>query len=134
MKKFVIILFCLFLSGCKAPVKQPDSPRLVTSVRIQTEEFTREYTDTEKITAILDYLRYLPRENPSVLNPDWVKSDGISIELTYYNGKTRTYVQKGVYYLSQDQEPFRPIAPDSAAVLLRLLDTYPSDDTIGNNN
>ena len=132
MKKLTVILLLLLLTGCKAPVAQQNTPRLVTRVRIQTEALTREYTDTEKITAILDYLRYLPRENPSVLNPDWVRSNGISIELTYYSGKRRTFVQKGVYYLSQDQEPFRPIDPDSAAVLLRLLDTYPSDDTIDN--
>ena len=130
MKKLIVILLLLLLTGCKAPVTQPNTPRLVTRVRIQTEDFTREYTDTEKITAVLDYLRFLPKDNPSVLNPDWVKSRGISIELTYLTGKNRTYVQKGVFYLSQDKEPFRPIDPDSARALIRLLETYPSDDTI----
>ena len=130
MKKLIVILLLLLLTGCKAPVTQPNTPRLVTRVRIQTEDFTREYTDTEKITAVLDYLRFLPKYNPSVLNPDWVKSRGISIELTYLTGKNRTYVQKGVFYLSQDKEPFRPIDPDSARALIRLLETYPSDDTI----
>ena len=130
MKKLIVILLLLLLTGCKAPVTQPNTPRLVTRVRIQTEDFTREYTDTEKITAVLDYLRFLPKYSPSVLNPDWVKSRGISIELTYLTGKNRTYVQKGVFYLSQDKEPFRPIDPDSARALIRLLETYPSDDTI----
>ena len=132
MKKLTVILLLLLLTGCKAPVAQQNSPRLVTRVRIQTDDFTREYTDTDKITAILDYLRFLPKYSPSVLNPEWVETGGISIELTYLTGKTRTYVQKGVYYLSQDKEPFRPIDPESASVLIKLLENNPSDQTMDN--
>ncbi len=132
MKKLVIIFICLLLTGCKAPVAKQNTPRLVTRVRIQTEDFTREYTDIQKITAILDYLRFLPKSGPSILDPEHIKTGGISIELTYLTGQNRTYVQKGVFYLSQDKEPFRPIDPDSASALLKILEAYPSDCEIDN--
>ena len=132
MKKLTVILLLLLLTGCKAPVPQQNTPRLVTRVCIDTEGIHREYTDSQKIAAILDYLRFLPKHSPSVLNPDWVKSAGVSIELTYLTGENRTYVQKGVFYLSQDRSPFRPIDPDSAYKLLEILKQYPSDEPIDN--
>ena len=127
MKKLTVILLLLLLTGCKAPVPEQMSPRLVTRVCIRSEGLQWEYTDSKKIAAVLDYLRFLPKESPNILDPEQMESVGFTIELTYLCGEGRTYVQKGVFYLSQDALPFRPIDPSSAGGLIELLEQYPSD-------
>lgn len=129
MKKLtVLFLFCLLLTGCKAPVAQENTPRLVTKIQVDTGETYRVYTDSAKIAQVLDYLRFLPKTDPSLLDPELMSSNGITIELTYYYGQNRVYTQKGVYYLSRDKLPYEPIAPEVGNDLLRLLQKLPSDN------
>ncbi len=128
MKKLWIILLILLLAGCKAPVPEQAASRLVTRVCIRSDTLYREYTDSKKIAAVLDYLRFLPLQDPVLLNPERVNTQGVTIELTYHTGGGRSYVQKGQFYLSRDSAPFMAIAQDGEQTLWDLLEQYPSDE------
>ena len=132
MKKLLILFLFFFLYGCKAPVPEPAASRLVTRVCISTDNLYREYTDSKKIAAVLDYLRFLPLEDPVLLNPEQVNTQGITIELTYHTGGGRSYVQKGQFYLSRDDAPFMAIAAETTQTLWELLEQYPSDEATNN--
>ena len=129
----LLSLVVLSLAGCSRHAGgDPPAPlRVVTEIEITFEDgplhCRRHYTQDEKMSQILAYLRQIdpygtPQEDPLL-------TDGslFQISLTYSDGSKKIYEQKGDRFLRQDGGPWENINPAKAEALGQLLGTLPSD-------
>ncbi len=119
---FILCLLALSLCGCAEATADSHYSRLVTKAQVTWEDKSIELTEPGDIEAILSYLRLLPKMGPGLPNPSYMESPGIEILLTYEGGQHKRLLQKGVYYLSKDHLPFRPIDSKLGAQLILVLD------------
>ena len=135
LKLFFILCFCLIMSGC-GRINPPASPlcRVVTQVDISCQKdnmvINRHYTHPKKMESVLLYLRLLkPLDKPET-DPNTVVREVYQISVHFSDGQKRVYRQKAHRYISVDDKPWRTIAPEQAAQLYKLMQHYPSDNSI----
>jgi len=129
-----LVLSVLFLGGCqhRPPEPAPAPLRLVTSIHIACYRqenllLTRQYTQTEKIRSVLDYLRFLfpsgsyPEVSASLEDPYF------KITLFCSDGSQKQYWQLADRYLKEGTNPWQTIDPEKALLLQQLLDALDSD-------
>ena len=128
----VVILLSMLLTGCtQAPTTAQTQPRLVTMITADYSsgviELHRQYTDCEKMRAVLNYFRGLhPGETvPSAPAED--SGSRISVTLTYSDGSTKTYDQRADQYLRQGSGSWQTISADKGRELAMLLGLMESD-------
>lgn len=139
MKKYpailIAVMLCgLILSGCsRNHTSRPTEPaiRYVTKVDVTCKKdqaaLRWQYTDSEKMEAILLYLRTLRRSGTAQVDPQRVEGDHFEILLHYSDGSRRVYYQHADRYLSQDYKPWEQIDHKQAQDLYPLLESMPSD-------
>lgn len=134
MKKKIIVLFFLCISvsclwSCKAG--NTPQPRVVTQVDIDWSRegvpISRHYTDTEKMEAILLYLRLVRQEGPPKTNPDELDGETYRIAVSLSDGQQHIYQQKKHRYFRRDSQPWQTISAEQAARLYALMRQYQSD-------
>lgn len=122
------ILLCFLLSGCKKAAEKP--VHYVTKIEISGthlgEPLNRVYTDPEKMTAVLTYLRRLEVQNRTVFVPGWLVDSTCRITVHTSGSESTTYLQEGAY-CSEDARTWRRISPDQAEALYSVVENMESD-------
>ena len=127
MKRIALIFcICCLLGGCG---KQEVPYRVVTRAEVNYQQgentLVRVYTDSENITALLNYLRLLRPYGP--VNPGETEDITCRITLRYSQGPDTVYTQLGYDYLQKNNEHWTKIDNTRAGLLYPLLLLTPSD-------
>ena len=134
MKKLVAVfaLFSLLLTGCnRSNAAQPAKCSIVTGIHISFSDgplhTERQYTASNKVRAVLNYLRWLDPYGLPEEDPEAVSGSSFEITLQYSDGCEKHYVQKADRFLLEDGKPWRRIDPDRAQTLSQILGQMASD-------
>lgn len=133
MRRFILIFFCLLLTGCTyyAPPGENHPVRVVTAIDVTAAQegslIRYRYTENEKIGTILQYLRQLAPDQVTPITPDTFRSDAYEIRLTLSDGSQNVYYQIYDEYLQKDNGPWKSIDKAQGATLPQLLAATPSD-------
>lgn len=136
MKKWILLLPALLtLWGCcNINTEQPGRPVVVTRIQASYHSsaisLQRNYTDEEKMLALLTYLRCL--EPYGIAQPDPAADPGprAHIRLYYSDGTFKDYIQQADLYLQVNGGPWQNIPGERARefpLLLGLMESDPSD-------
>ena len=123
MKRILIlsVLSIILFTGCTMPEQEAYYSRQVVQMEIRRNDKAVTLTEPDQISAILSYLRLLPRLSTSIPNPEHMDDPGVEILLTYIGGQTKHLLQKGAHYLSENHLPFYAIDGQLGAGLADLL-------------
>ena len=130
MRKIILMamLFCILLNGCKKEGEKPVN--YVTKIEVSGahlgQPLDRVYTDPEKMTAILTYLRRLEKKGRTVFVPEWLVDSTCRITVHTSGRESTTFLQEGAY-CSEDAKTWRRISPDQAQALYALVAGMDSD-------
>ncbi len=136
MKRIVtagLLLVFLFCGGCSRRVTIPQSTahRVVTEVHVFYQNgpirAQRHYVSSEKMQAVLNYLRLLNPYGILTPAPEDLSGSDFDIVLTYSDGSEKHYRQYADLYLQEGDGQWQQIDPKKAAELSRLLCQMESD-------
>ena len=133
MKKIGIILLALLLmTGCTRIDEQiAGRPRVVTGIDASYDSgairLNRQYSDSEKLRAVLMYFRCLEVYGTVAPEVSIPQISSIRVTLTYSDGTAKTYDQRDGQYLRQDDGPWHYINQEQAQDLPILLGFLESD-------
>lgn len=134
MRRCAVLLIIIFVfSGCTyyAPPGENHPVRVVTCIDVVTtqdgELLEFRYTESEKMEAVLSYLRSLEPDQFTPITADTFRTDTYEIRLTLSDGSQTVYHQIYDEYLQEDQGPWRSIDTAQGGTLLQLLINMPSD-------
>ena len=134
--KRLLFLFAMLwiLYGCSRP--EPGSPpdsvcRVVTEITVDYENsgirFHRQYTSSEKMQQILNYLRTIDPYGRPEEDPEATVGSCFRITLFYSDKCQTVYLQKSDRFLKTDGGEWKRIDPDRARELSRILGLMESD-------
>lgn len=130
----LLLLTLSLFAGCSrlgaTPTEYPPC-RVVTQIDIDYENgpirTQRHYTASEKMRAILNYLRWIDPYGRPPADPETAAGSSFQIVLTYSDGCQKTYLQKADRYLLEEGKEWATIDPDRAQTLGRILGQMSSD-------
>lgn len=132
--KILLLSFIFLFAGCgrqETPQQNP-LPRIVSRVEISRKaadgESVHNYTDSEKIRAILLYLRLLTPQGKPDIDPDRAQGPYYEITLYYGQAASKIYRQRGNKYLSVDAKPWTMVEPSQGKHIESILEKIPSDN------
>lgn len=134
MKKKILVLLTISLAvaamcGCQR-TRRPLC-RVVTQVDIACDHeglpIRRHYTDTEKMEAVLLYLRLLRPGDAPATDPERIDADVYEITVSLSDGQQKVYRQKDHRYFRDALNGWQNVAPERAARLYNLMRHYESD-------
>ena len=133
--KRLLVLFLLLstvLPGCSNRLLPARTqPRLVTAItasyRNGVIELQRQYTDSEKMRAILNYFRKLELYG-NTAGPESAEGSQIRVTLTYSDGTTKTYDQQADRFLRISGGNWQSISSEKGQELGLLLGLMESDE------
>ena len=136
MKKLmaVILLAALLCTGCgyHAPVATPETHRVVTGIDITYHDgpiLSRlRYTDSQKMSVILHYLRFIDPYGTPQEKPETVAGSDFYIVLTFSDETVKWYRQHANRYLQEGGGSWKCIDPKKALELSRILCQMDSDE------
>lgn len=122
----------MLLTGCsRQPSPQPTQSKIVTGITVSWEEngtdARRYYTTSEKMRAVLNYLRWIDPYGTPQEDPEAVSGCRYRIILSYSDGREKQYLQKANRYLWEEGKSWRRIDPENAATLGKILSEMQSD-------
>ena len=131
MRKIILLLLCIVLTGC-CPQNSPDPPcRVVSAITAEYNsggmQLRRNYTDQKKMRAILDYLRLLSPVDVADGYPSAL-SGQTNVTLHFSDGSQRVYTQTGDGFFRKDGNPWQRIDPEKGKELQLLLSFLESDE------
>ena len=132
MRRFYIIILGVFLIlTVNAKFNQEKQSNLVIRAEVMGnrdgETVFRSYTQSEKISGVLNHLRRLMPYIPAKENPELLPGESYTIILHFWDGRQRIYRQHANEYLSVDNEIWRHIDQEQAAQLYPYLEKTQSD-------
>lgn len=126
----ISLLFC----GCRANAESPEPApplRIVTQVSVTCRPTDgigeRHYTQSQKMEAILNYLRSLEYAGKAEVDPELLAGNAYQITVQLSDGSTQVYYQRADRYLSRNCAPWEKIDPEQATLLAPLLQDMQSD-------
>ena len=131
-KKKTFLALCLtifMLCGCQKSTRP--LCRFVTQVDISCDHgnipIRRHYTSTEKMEAVLLYLRLLRPGSAPLVDPDKEDADIYQITVSLSDGEQHIYRQKDHRYFRIENYGWQSISPERASRLYELLRHLQSD-------
>lgn len=131
-KKCIFLITCLWalaLFGCRSTPRV--QCRYVTAVDITCDHgdapIRRHYTDTEKMEAVLIYLRLLQPGGAPAKDPDAVDADVYEITVSLSDGHHRVYQQKDHRFFRNLTGGWQTVSPGHCHGLYTLMRNYESD-------
>lgn len=129
---FLLILFtALSISGCGKQYTPVPLCRVVTGVDISCRHedalIRRHYTDTEKMEAVLNYLRLVGKGSIPKLDPESLDAEVFEITLQLSDGCQKQYRQTAHRYFYRQQGGWQTMEPSHSAKLYTLMRQLPSD-------
>lgn len=129
--KFGLVL-CLVavLSGCGCEKREP-LITVVEKVEVVShhgeETITRTYTESRKMTAVLNYLRWLRPAHRADCTPEQIPGDDYTITVTLSDGEQEVYQQKTNGYLRKNEEKWKNIDPEKGMMLYEIISQMEGD-------
>lgn len=124
------ILLPFLLSGCRQSRLQPIS--VVTCVDVVYDRgyqiLRRQYTNPEKVSMVLNYLRLQKDLGPPDVDPLKTFGDRMKIDVTMSNGTHRLYYQQSGKFLSGKNQVWHKIDPKRAFEFQLRLQMIPTDE------
>lgn len=127
-----MFLLVIFLSGCGCQKTQT----LITVVEkvevvgsYQGETLLRTYTKSQKVTAMLNYLRWLRPQYKADCDPEVIPGDEYTITVTLSDGEQEVYRQKTNGYLQKDDGRWENIDPEKGVMLYEIISQMEDDGT-----
>ena len=126
------LVLCLVavLSGCSCEKNEP-LVAVVEKVEVVShhadETLTRTYTKSSKMTAVLNYLRWLQPAYGADCDPERIPGDDYTITVTLSDGEQEIYQQKTNGYLRKNGERWKNIDPEKGIMLYEIISQMESD-------
>lgn len=119
---FIFVLF-LGLLGCEKT--KTAATAVVTQVQIDCVhagvQISRNYTDAETVSAVLDCLRLQRSKGTAQVDPERIMGDVFEIRIGMSDGTQHIYRHRGGQYLSKDSGPWQVVSREHGAALYALL-------------
>jgi len=122
----ILLIFCLMicaLSGCQKEAEP--LCRFVVEMEIsgqhQDLQFTKNYTDTQIIEAVLNCLRSVKSRNKVVPVKETAQRNYFLVSLRLSDGAIRTYALAGHRYFKAPKKPWVELNPEIAAKFYSIL-------------
>ena len=126
----VLLLLAMF-SGCGCQRKEPLAV-VVEKVEVVShhgdETLERTYTKSAKMSAILNYLRWLRPQFGADCDPEQIPGDEYTITVTLSDGEQEVYEQKTNGYLRKDEGRWENIDPEKGVMLYEIISKMGSDE------
>ena len=124
-----VVLLSLLLAGCGMQRFQP--VRVITRVDVSCDRgyqvMRRQYTNSEKISMVLNYLRLQKDLGPPERNPESTPGERVEIDVTLSDGTHRFYYQHAGEFLSEKNQNWHEIDPELASGFQLRLQMIPTD-------
>ena len=136
MKKLALVLcmgMLLMLCGCHSAEPTGTLPpgRVVVQIRVLYQngqlQTYREYSSTEKMRAILNYLRWIDPYGTPKEDPETVEGSLFRIEMVFSDDSRKVYLQKADRYMLVEGHDWKYIDPKNAMTLGTMLGKMESD-------
>jgi len=128
---FVLAFLLCGCSGGKSVLSSAPDCRVVTGISVQFESgpirFQRTYNASEKMQQILNYLRVIDPYGPPEEDPETAAGSSFRIELSYSDGCSKTYLQKGDRFMKEEGQAWKRIDPKRARELSQILGQMEGD-------
>ncbi len=125
-----VLCAALVLSGCSCRKEEP-LVRVVEKVEVVShhgeETVIRTYTQSKKMTAILNYLRWLRPVKGADCDPEQLPGDDYTITVTLSDGAQEIYRQRTNGYLRKNKERWKNIDPEKGVMLYEILSQMDGD-------
>ena len=120
----------LMTVGCSVR-KQKPLVAVVEKVEVtgnyQGETISQTYTQSVKISAMLNYLRWLRPQYKADCDPEMIPGDEYIITVTLSDGTQEVYHQKTNGYLRKDSGRWENIDPEKGAMLYEIISQMAGD-------
>ena len=117
------------LTGCAQRTAAP--LRVVSRVDVICDRgyqiLRRQYTEPEKISMVLNYLRLQKDLGKPNVDPEMILGDTMQIDVTMSDGTHRLYYQQAGRFLSEKKENWHEIDPKLASGFELRLQMIPTD-------
>ena len=121
----VAFIFALFLGLLGCEKTKTAAPAVVTQVQIDCVhagvQISRNYTDAETVSAVLDCLRLQRSKGTAQVDPERIMGDVFEIRIGMSDGTQHIYRHRGGQYLSKDSGPWQVVSREHGAALYTLL-------------
>ena len=134
MKRVGVIgaLLCLamVLTGCG---RDKNAPLIAVVEKVEIvshhgeETLSRTYTKSNKMTAVLNYLRWLQPAHKADCDPEQIPGDDYMITVTLSDGEREIYRQKTNGYLQKNNERWENIDPEKGIMLYEIISQMEGD-------
>lgn len=125
-----MLFFLITLPGCGCRAEMPLAT-VVEKIEVvgsyQGEALTRVYTKSNKMTAVLNYLRWLQPQYKADCDPEMIPGDEYTITVTLSDGAQEIYKQKTNGYLQKDAGLWKNIDPAKGVMLYEILSQMEGD-------
>ena len=126
------VILCLLaaLSGCG---RKENKPLVVVVEKVEVvshhgeETLLRTYTKSSKMTAVLNYLRWLQPIYGADCDPEQIPGDDYTITVTLSDGKQEIYQQKTNGYLRENGQRWKNIDPEKGMMLYEIISQMEGD-------
>ena len=128
----MLAVLSVLLWGCSAHQDPAQSvSRVVTDITVTCSngpiQVQRHYTSSEKMRAILNYLRWIDPYGIPTEDPEQSEGSLFQIVMTFSDGSEKVYLQKADRYMQIDGEDWMTIDPQKALTLGQMLGEMKSD-------
>ena len=122
-------MVCCLLAGCG---RGADAPlRVVSRIDVTCDRgyqiLRRQYTEPEKITMVLNYLRLQKDLGKPNVDPEMILGDRMRIDVILSDGTHRFYYQQSGQFLSEKKDDWHKIDPKLASGFELRLQMIPTD-------
>ena len=130
---FAVLSLAVLLSGCgnRAPDSSQPQCRVVTGITVTYENGTaraeKYFTASNKMRAILNYLRWIDPYGAPEEDPETVTGSSFRITLEYSDGCQKDYLQKADRFMQEDGGGWKKIDPEKALTLSQIVGEMESD-------
>lgn len=134
MKRVGVIgaLLCLamVLTGCG---RDKNAPLIAVVEKVEIvshhggETLSRTYTKSNKMTAVLNYLRWLQPAHKADCDPEQIPGDDYMITVTLSDGEREIYRQKTNGYLQKNNGRWENIDPEKGIMLYEIISQMEGD-------
>ena len=129
-KYSIIFLLAVILSGCGCQ-KDMTLATVVEKVEVDAnyrgETLHRIYTKGDKMTAVLNYLRWLRPQYKADCDPEIIPGDEYTITITLSDGQQEIYRQKTNGYLRKNDGRWENIDPEKGVMLYEIISQMEGD-------
>ena len=126
----LIVLFCC-ACGNYTLGAAPSAPETVVKITVTyqspQESFRREYVSSQKMRAVLNYLRWIDPYGKPETDPDTARGGLYRITLHISDDSESVYLQKADQFMRVDGGPWLIIDADRAKTLHQILTEMDSD-------